>query len=235
MISIAKLHYGFLQESNHTNSQYLKKLFVAQIDYYLNRGKSLVQKHLATLDENNATNREFLRSLVIRNTKLELEDKGQFYIAKLPENFYKEKSLYVIASKEGCDNPRRFRVRRPTSEKLQSGLKNSNANRFWDFEATFSIETAEGIEVYKEPGLAYEVYLDYIRKIPDVAYPKGETTKKYVNPDGEVVLNNVDLDIDNEDVANMIVRMAVLEALKDYSLVQNYQAQRDFILQIDRL
>lgn len=234
MIPVSALHYDILQQANHTNSQYLNELTVGQRDYYLNRGKDIVFEWLTSQDENNDTVRRYLQQLVKRNVKLSLTDQEDKYLAAYPPDFFKQKALYAIAKRDGCTAERRLTIRRPTSEKLQAGLKNSNSNRFWDFEQTFAQESDQGLLVYKEAGVTYDVFMDYIRKVKDVAYPSGEKSKQYINSAGQVVSVDQNLELDSAFFHNKIVNMAVLQIKRDYTSLSDYQAERDFILNIDR-
>lgn len=236
MISVKELHYGVLQEINHTNSDYLSKVDVIQIDYYLNGALNVVTEILANLAENNDLISQHLKPITIRNYKLPLKDKGDYYRAELPEGFYKPLATYIIANKVGCSESRRLKVRRPNSEKLQSGLKNSKVKRFWDFEETLSELSSEGFDFYKEEDVNYEVYLNYIRRPQYVANVTGmQPGKTYISPSGDVLTEDKDLELDNPAVWQRIVSLAALNIKNDYSNFPEYQTQRDKLLTIERL
>lgn len=234
MIPVSSLQYGVLQQANHTDSEYLNNLSVPQIDYYLNRGKDIIVEWLAAQDETNDTVRRYLAQIVKRDVELKSTLSGTKCIANYPEDFYKQKSLYGIATLGTC-LPRRIKIRRPSSEKFQSAIKNSNANKVWDFEQTFAIEADNGLHVFTEEGVEIKVFLDYIRKVKDVAYPSGAKHGSYINHDGKPVTVDVNLDLDSPFFYSTIVNLAVLEIKKDYSNLQDYQAQKDFILTIARI
>lgn len=235
MVPISSLHFSFLQQANHTNSEYLKQTDVVQIDYYLNRAKDCVIEWLASADENNDTIRKHLTPLVVRDKLLLGSFKDEKVIVSYPSDYYKHKSLYVLANRTGCDSPRRFVVRRPSSEKVQRALKNTNAIRYWDFEETFAQEAEDGIHVYKDRNLTYEVYLDYIKKVPDMFYVSGLNGKPYIAPGGELIQQDQNLVLNDDFFKRKIVNLAVLEVKKDYSQFNEYQSQKDYILSIDRI
>lgn len=235
MIPVSSLHFDVLQQANHTDSEYLNELSVLQIDYYLNRGKNTVVEWLTFQDETNDTVRRYLAQLVVRDKLLKGKLSGNKIINELPADFYKQKAVYGIAKKAGCSGDRRIVIRRPTSEKFQRAVKNINSNRVWDFEETFAQEAADGLHVYTEPGVMIDTYLDYIRKVPDVAYAEGARGGSYIRADGERIDQNSNLELDGAFFQSKIVNIAVLEIKKDYSVFQDYQAQKDFILSIDRI
>lgn len=236
MTPVSSLQFAFLQQANHTDSKYLAETDVIQIDYYLNRAKDTVVGWLTAQDENNDTVRRHLAQLVKRDVLLSATKKTDIlYEAKLPEDFYKHRSLYIMASKQGCDVKRKLLVHRAPSEKRQSALKNPNTNRFWDFEETFATEFYGGLNIDCESDLTYEVYLDYIRSVGDVAYVSGlKNGETYRTPAGEVLTTDQNLDLDGTFFHRMIVNLATLEVKRDYSNFPEYQTQRDFILSIDR-
>lgn len=235
MISVKKLDYALLQQINHTNSEYLAKTDVIQRDYYLNSALDYMTETLANLVENNDLITQHLKPIIIRNAELSLKDEGEYFRGQVPENFYKPMSLYVIASKEGCTTPRRFKVRRPSSEKLQDGLKNPNVRRFWDFEETLATISSEGFDFYKEEGVTYKAYLDYIRRPQYVANVTGVSPKIYQDPSGDIIDQDQHLELDHPDVWTRIVSLAALNIKNDYSQIQDYQTQRDKLTTIERL
>lgn len=233
MIPVSSLHYGILQQANHTDSEYLSQTSASQRDYYINTSKDDVLEWLASLDDNNESVRRHLQSLTIRRWKMPVTVKGNEIIASYPDNLYKPKAFHVIAKREGCPD-RRMTVRRPTSEKYQKAVLNPNTNRIWDFEQTFAQEAFDGFYIVTEPGVTMDVYMDYIRKIPDVAYPSGAKGKEYIRHDGERVTEDVNLDTDSTFIFNKIVALATLKIKRDYFEVGQYQADKDFILTIDK-
>lgn len=235
MVPVSSLQFDFLQQANHTNSEYLKQTDVVQIDFYLNRAKDTVVEWLTSMDENNDTIRKHLTQLVVRDKLLTGSTKDEKVIVSYPDDYYKHKSLYVIANRKGCDSPRRFVVRRPSSEKVQRALKNTNAIRYWDFEETFAQEAEDGLHVYKDANLTYEVYLDYIKKVPDVHWVSGLNGKPYIDSGGNVVPQDSNLILDDDFFKRKIVNLAVLEVKRDYDKTTEYQVQKDFILSIDRI
>lgn len=235
MIAVSSLHYGVLQQANHTDSEYLEQLTVPQRDYYLNKGKDIVIEWLTSLDETNDTVRRYLQQIVIRNKELPVKLSGKEYIADFPADFFKHKALYGIATRKGCSTERRVKIGRPGSEKYQTAIINPNTNRIWDFEKTFALEAFDGLHVLTEEDVTLRIFLDYIRKVRDVAYPSGADGGSYIGSDGNPVTEDVHLELDTAFFHNKIVNMAVLEIKKDYSHPNDYQVQRDFILSIDRI
>jgi hypothetical protein len=235
MIPVSSIHYGILQQANHTDSEYLNETTVPQRDYYINKVKRIVVEWLTSQDETNDTIRRYLQSIVKRDVQLSYSRVGDVYIAKYPADFYKQKALYAIATLTGCELEKRIKIRRPTSEKFQSALDNKHVKKIWDFKQTVAKEGDDGIHVVTEPDVNLDIYMDYIRMVEDVAYPSGAKGGSYIGSDGNPVTEDKHLDLEYEFFFNKIVNLAVLEIKKDYTDLQDYQSQRDFILSIDRI
>lgn len=237
MTPVSSLHYGILQQANHTDSEYLNELKAPQRDYYLNKAKDIIKEWLSIQDEANDTIRRHLEELVIRGKKLEYTRTGNIYVAKYPADFYKQKALYASASVTGCELVKKITIQRPTSEKFQRVSENANTRRIWDFQRTYAQEASDGIHVLSEPGVNLDIYIDYIRNIPDVAYPSGASSGSYIGPTGEKVTEDKNLDINSTFFKQAVIDLAVLEIKRDYSKIpdQEYRAQRAFILSTERI
>lgn len=235
MIPATSCHYAFLQQGDMTDSKYIKDLSAVQRDYYINRSKDLIIEIYSKLAENNSTIADYLLDLTIREIKLSTTLQSDKVLAEYPEDYYHTLSIYVDARKKDCEGVRRFPIRRPTSDKLQRALKNSNVKRFWDFEETLAIQSNKGFQVYTEPDLTYDVFLDYIRKVPDIQTPRFEGAEKYIDSAGNVVTQNKDLEIDNIDLFHKIIAVAALLSKRDRNLVTDYELQLKTLINLDKI
>lgn len=226
MIPVQDLHYAIKQSGNHTDAEYFTNLFATQIDYYLNKGIHWVVGNLVKDAEKEDSVTQDLIQLTIRDKKLSAKAKGNFYTATLPEDLLKPLAIRVIASKKGC-SPREFIVRRFTSDKIFRALKNANIKRFWDFEETVAIQSAEGLKVYRQPDVTYEIFFDYIRKPKDVKCPSCDQERPYIEPNGDIVTEDQHFEIDSTYLWREIVARAQLDIRNDMGRIQDYQTQRD--------
>lgn len=228
MIPIENLHYAIKQSGNHSDAEYFKNLYPTQIDFYLNKSMHWVITRLLKDAEKEDAIIQDLRQITIRDKKLSAKKKDNFYIAAIPEDLIKPLALRVIAKKKDC-SPREFIVRRFTSDKIFRALKNANIKRFWDFEETVAITSVDGIKVYRQEGIDYEIYLDYIRKPQEVKCPTCEQGRTYREPDGTVLTENQDFEIDSTYIWEEVLAEAQLNIRNDLGRAQDYQIQRDNI------
>lgn len=235
MTSVNRLHYDFIQLANRTDSQYLKKTSAVQRDFFLNKAKDNLLQFYAELVETQDIVRQYLREIIVRDKVLEGVDRGERYVANYPDNLLKPIKVYAEVSKLNCTQKRRLLIRRLPSDKIERALKNPHANRFWDFEETFGLESEKGFEVYQERGTKVEkVVLDYVRKVADVAGPEFEDAEKYISPEGNAVTGNVDLELSHPDLVAKIVSLAVLFAHQSLGNLTDFQSRYQTIVNLER-
>lgn len=235
MILVNDLHYALLQQGDATNSKYLTELTTVQRDYYLNRAVKAILEIHSKEAEKNSSYADYLIDVTVNDVKLKATLNGDHFLAEYPEDYYHTLGIYVDATKKGCSGTRRFPVRRPPTDKLRRALKNANVKRFWDFEETIARQVNKGYQVFTEPNLEYDIYLDYIKKIPDVAAPEFEDTEKYIDASGNELTQNVNLEINNRDLFHKIVSVAALLTKRDRGLAQDYEMQFKTLVSLDRL
>lgn len=235
MIPATALHYAFLQQADVTDSQYIGQLSIAQRDYYLNRSKDLIIETYSKLAENNSKIAGYLLDITVRDKKLTAKLENDYFLSSYPKDYYFPLGIYVDARKKDCEGVRRFPVRRLTSDKIRRALKNANVKRFWDFEETVSVQSNKGFQVYTEPDVTYEVFLDYIKKVPDIATPQFEGAERYIDSAGKPVTQNKDLEINDIDLFHKIVSVAVLLVKRDKRLIQDYELQFKTLLNLDKI
>lgn len=235
MTSVNRLHYDFIQEANRTDSQYLKKTTAVQRDFFLNKAKDNLLQYYAELVEVNDIVRQYLREVTVRDKVLTGQDKQERYLALYPDNLLKPIKVYAMASMPGCTNQRRLLIRRMPSDKIERALKNTNTNRFWDFEETFGLESDKGFEVYQGNTKIERVVLDYIRKVKDVAGPEFEDAERYISPEGNAVTGNVDLELSHPDFVAKMVSLAVLFAHRSLGNMTDFQSRYQTIVNIERV
>jgi len=230
-IKIQKLHYALRNKTNHSASEYLKKLTVAQVDYYLNEAIDTVLEAYYPKAEVNQEIREQLRPLEIKNRELPFTENSDHVIAKYPSDYYRRLRQYVIATNKCCEaQERNLIVRIVQSDDLSEILKSPNWQPSWDFEETVADESHEGLHIYKGDFDIKKVFIDYYRKPLRVAAPSLEKGGTYIDESGDTISQNQDFEIDSTFLWRAVVDVAALLVVRDYSRVENFQTQLQTIL-----
>lgn len=235
MTSVNSLHYEFILEANRSDSQYLKKTSAVQRDYLLNKAVVDLIQFYGDLVETNDTVRQYLREIIVRDTVLKGVSGPERYVAELPKNFLKPLKVYVEVNKTGCIETRRLLVRRLPSDKIERALKNVNANRFWDFEETFGLESDKGFEIYHGGLIVKKAVLDYLRTVPLVKGPEFEDAERYINTEGQVETNNVNLELSHPDLVKKIVSLAVLFGHRNLGNTTEFRSRYESIVNLERV
>lgn len=226
MIAVERLHTHFLLSANHRDKQYLKNLVPSQRDAYFNRAKDWIIEHLAPLAETNEEVRNLLLPWTKRKVVLTQNGGGTDYIKySLPTDYFRSLRYEAIAAVEGCEN-RLMKVRRPPSDKLTDASHSSLWNPSWEWEETLGQEGDDGFRVFFTDFSIVQVFLDYVRKVKDVASP--EIEPNYQNDAGEFVATNQDFE-GEETLFRRILDLAVLMAQRDNEEVSNFQTQAALI------
>lgn len=235
MTPISRLHYEFIQESNRSDSQYLKNTSAAQRDFLFNKAIENLVQYYADFVEVNDTVRQYLREITIRGSEVKGALKGDYFIAKYPDNFLKPLKVFIEVGKTGCVENRKLLVRRLPSDKIDRALKNQNTKRLWDFEETFGQESSEGFEIYVSDLKPVRVVFDYVRKVKKVRGPEFENAEQYITTEGEAVTDNVDLELSHPDLVNKIISLAVLFGHRNMGNITDFKTRYESIVNLERL
>lgn len=231
MIAATKFHYAFKQKANHSSSDYLKSMDVAQIDFYVNEAIDVVISSLIPKAEIDSEIREHLRLLEIKNKSLTFDRKDGYIVAPYPEDYFKRLRQWVIATNEYCgDQKRTLIVRIIQSDDLSEILKSPNWNPSWDFEETVGDESKDGLHIWEEGFKIETVLIDYYKKPEGIAAPSLEKCGFYINESGITVSQDKNFELDSTFLWRTIVDVAVLMAERDTSEVRDYQTQLQIIL-----
>lgn len=229
-IDCKKLHYAFLQKANHSNSQYLKQLSEAQRDMYFNEALELIFETLVKVPEIDSEVRNHIRTLEKKGVCLDCEDRGNYCVAKYPEDFYRRLRQTALATKEGCGE-RELLIHVIQSDKLTEALKSPHWSPSYDYEETVGDDGEDGLYVWHNGKFTInKVCLDYIRKPKQVACPQMPGCEKYITLDGTVLTQNSDFEIDSTYMWRMVVDVAVLLAKRDVDDITNFQTQLNTII-----
>lgn len=231
MIDCKDLHYAFINKANHSNSEYLHEISVAQRDIYLNEALNLVFEMLAKAPEINPKVRNDLRQLERKNVCVDCQDRGDYVVAAFPEDFYRRLRTTVKASRSGCGS-RELIVRPVGSNKISEALKSPYWKPSFEYEETIGDEGEDGMYIWHNKEFEVnKVCFDYIRKMQDIACPEiDKDCPTYINQRGEVVSTNQGFEVDSTYWWRTVVDVAVLLAKRDKDDITNFQSQLNTIV-----
>jgi len=230
MIKVQKLHAEINRKLNRVNGDFKSHVTVIDIDAYLNEAKEVILENYDKIVEKNKNLSDRLKSLEIKNKKLELiSTDNKTTTFKLPANHYSTLNMYSRGASKGCTTVDDIFVNMIQSHKVEESLRDINTQPNYNWRETFANVDSRGISVYHNNVLEIkELYIDYIRWIPDVAYATGTPGELYVNADGETITENKHLLIDDPIMWRKIVTVAEYLIKKDFD--DNYKATLESIL-----
>ncbi len=230
MIKVNKLHAEVKRRLNRVFSDYEAALTVVDLDAYLNHAIQVLLENYSAIVEKNRTLSDRLKSLEIKHKKLErISNNDKSTVFRLPSDHYSTLSRYCYGKAKTCSTLEQVFVNNVQTHKIEESLRDPlNAPNF-NWRETFSNEDSEGLHIYHAGALDIdEVYIDYIKHIPDVAFVKGVTNGIYINQDGDAVTEDQHLQINDPILWRKIVDIAEFLIKKD--LDQNFKATIDTIL-----
>ena len=233
MINIAKIHYEIARQLNRIDSEWKANISVVDKDGYINQAKDILLENYNAIAEKNRTLSDRLKSIEISNYKLaKIKSNSIYDTYQLPPDHYSTLKRYAIASGLNCSITDRVTVHDTQKHKVDSSLIDPNWDPNFNWRETFSNEDKLGLNVYHDSKMIIkDVYIDYIRFIPDVAYVSG-VKSAYILPDGSTVQNDIHLDIDDSIVWRKIADLALVLIKRDFD--DNYTVNVDTILFSDR-
>lgn len=231
MIKVQRLHFELKKRLHRIFSDHERALTVVDVDSYLNQAKEILLENYTTIVEKNRTLSDRLKSLEIKNYKLEYGNKdSKSYLFKLPTNHYTTLNRYATGSAPGCDKIDEIFVNNIFTHKVEESLRDYNTAPDFNWRETFSNEDSLGLRIYhnKDKIIIKDVYIDYIRWIPDVAYYGGVVNGLYINQNGDTITEDLHLMIDDSIVWIKIVDLAEYLIKKNFD--ENYNATIESIL-----
>lgn len=238
MIKATRFHYEFIKQINRIDSGYNKKISVAARDSYFNHAMNVVLENFYALSETNTTIRNHLRPLEKKKVKLEVvKSASECTVFKYPERFYRPLTQWAIFTTKECSEKRRIRVFTIQTDDINESLKDPYWEPSFEWEETFGEEGSDGYYVYKKPEHnIVEFYMDYMFKPDEIAAPSLlDQASYYTNASGEQVSKDVDFIIDSTFIWRKIVDVAVVYALRDLAVMDEFEAKLKEILFTDKL
>lgn len=229
MIKINRLHAEAKRRLNRVFSDHEAALTTVDLDSYFNHAKEILLENYSAIVEKNRTLSDRMKSLEIKNYKLEkLEENSKSTIFKLPKDHYSTLNRYCYAKAKTCSVSEQVFVNNIQTHKIEESLRDPLNTPSFNWRETFSNEDSKGLHVYHNNVMGIdEVYIDYIKWVPDVAFVSA-VKGTYINQEGNAVTKNKHLEIDDPLLWRKIVDIAEYLIKKDFD--QNYRATIDSIL-----
>lgn len=207
----------FRRKINRRNTSYSDRVGTLEVDDYINEAARIWYKTAVAEAEQNTAIRVSLRPFEVKHKPLEVECKGLYYIAGIPEDCYYPLNYVIYASKDGCDNcPKLMTPFVVQSDDLVESLKDPDRNPSFEYGEVLIDDANDYLHIYTDGTFSIDkIDLSYYKKLGKQACPKLVDTNYYVDSIGNKVDTNTTFLIENEDDADEIVDMAVLFFLRD--------------------
>lgn len=237
MISATVLQEDYRRHLNRRNTDCEKSISIADGDAYINEAIGVIFENFVVKFETNDLIRNHLRQLEVINYKL-IPEKNSDNSVKIiyPDRFYKLSRIYIKVCNKDCKIERVIPVRTIQTSDINNTLKDPYWKPSFAWERSFGHEADEGFIIYHNCEFDIkEVYIDYVRKPNHIQTPSLTVNKYYINSDNKKITKNIDLDIDSTFFWRKVTRLAAINTLLDFGDVQDYQAELQQLLNIDKI
>lgn len=237
MIKAKVLQEDFRRHLNRKNSEYSKSISVADGDQYLNEAIDFIFENLIVKFEVNDLVRNHLSQLKVVNKSLEVKVvNDEIVSAKYPDDLYRVARRWVNFSKIGCNRSKELGLPILQSSDINKTLRDPLYKPSWEWERLYANEQDRSLIIYKSKDSTIDsVLIDYIKKPNHIATPSLTASGMYVNSSGESVTTDVDFEIDSTFVWRRVSRLAAINALLDIGDINDYQAQIQELLNLDKI
>lgn len=229
MATANKMIYDFYLKKNGLNTG-------ASTDYVIKDIVSLINEAWFRIYENNVQRAELdrryednIRQLKVKHSKLDLDNKDGYTIAKYPKNLYKRLNQVALVSCKDCGEEctKEIPIRIVQSDDLNDARKNPYRRADFGWEQIIAEQGSEGLYVYHDNNLEIkDVYIDYYRKPVGIEAPELQQCGRYVDELDNVVTETIDFEADNTYVSIKVVDVAIL--LSDAATRSPQAFQLDF-------
>ncbi len=210
MVKCFYIHSEFRNRVNRFNISEDTYPTAEKIDSVVNYAKEVWYNNRIKNIEIDANAREELRNFEKSNVKLDLIDKGDFVIAKLPEDYYQKNYFKVKATKDVCPDCEKFLT--PVTVKggdFNYAIKDPDRKSSFEFEEILYDEKQDGVYFYLNRCCKIlQINLDYFIKIKDIQCPSMLKGLDYIKPNGSIAKRNIGLPDFNLNSLNEILDIA---------------------------
>lgn len=235
-IKATLLQSEYRKALNRLNSNLNKRVPIIDGDKYINEAIDFVFENFATKFELNSTVRNHLRQLEVKREPLKITEKEGYIEAELPEGYYMSTRQFGEGSVEGCDKKRLIDLYVIQTSDITNSLKDPFWKPSFEWEEALIEEAGNNLIIYPGDIKFDKIYIDYLKKPNHIATPsKIAEGQIYKTADGRTIEKDIDFEVDSTFIWRKVVRVAALNTLLDMGDVQNYQAQLQNIMTLDKI
>lgn len=232
MYSIENLHYKFLRKANAIDSFKSRTFKIPEIDEYLNEALIIYMREVSKDLEMNVDRVNDLRQLIVFEHPLEFsKHRDGVYKAKLPVDYYKILNPRLYGVSDLCGTDKNIELYFVQYDDLQRSNDEHYKPSFYFAEANYNYEK-DNIVLYTGDIIPSSVLLTYVQKHERLS--NAERIGGYKLPDGTIIQQNVDLQLDSTNQVDVIVDIAVLISSIDINDV-TFNVKLQKIININKL
>lgn len=220
-VSVRKLIGETRRKINSLNTGASQDIKIIDLVSIINEAYEILVESYVRLADKDPLIKEGIRQLEVKNKSLKLENKGEYFFAEYPENYYKRLNHYVIATCKDCDGSKMLIPRIVQSDDLHEARKNPYRKANYAWEQLVMSDGPDGLYIYTDNKMDLsKVAIDYYRKINYIQAPSLVECQghEYLDYDDSLIVKDVNFDLDStyiarkvSDVASLIVRADTLD------------------------
>lgn len=237
-VSVKKLIYETRRKRNSFNTGAGQSLTVLDLVSLINEAYEIIVENYVRLAERDPLIKEGIRKLEVKGKSLELENRGDHYFAKFPDNYYKRLNHYVEASCKDCDGKKIIVPRLVQPDDLHEARKNPYRRADYAWEQLIMDDGAEGLYIYTDGKMDLsKVVIDYYRKINYVQAPSLVECQghEYLDYEDNLITKDVNFDLDSTYIARKVSDVAALIASADSLDRASFDLKLNQIIAVNKL
>lgn len=240
MIPAKVLQEEYHRQLNRINAEYNQRISVIDSDGFINEGIDTVFENLAIKFESNSLVRNHLRQLEIKKftykpKQIVKVDKDTSKVS-YPKEFYLLTRQSLVACKEHCSVERVLDLTMIQSSDLNSALKDPNWEPSYEWEQALVEDAGNDLYIYHNCKFNIKsVEIDYLKKPNHIATPSLIKNGASYIKNGKTISEDINLEVDSTYFWRKAVQVAVLNTKAALGDVQDYNAELNTILVLDRL
>jgi hypothetical protein len=233
MIKPTELHYEFRRKFNRGDKEFNANVDVPDVDSYLNEAQELWFKNRVIAAQTNSEVRNDLRQFMVSKEVPTKRKSDEEYEVEYPKEIYKLLGIEALSEKKPCGE-RKLKVEIIQQDDLSELMRDPSVWPSFEYEETIAQEYSDGVILYARKDFVIKKgLLKYYRKPLKIATPSLISGGKYTNAAGEKVESDQGFEVTSTFAFRNVVDIAVLNALRDYNMIQDYSTQLDKILRKD--
>jgi hypothetical protein len=231
MYSIKNAHYKFKNRANKVDGLRNSSFLVPQIDEYIWEGYIIWLEAICEDLEVNQKRRDDIRQLEEKNVELPVVKEDDYYVAFLPDNYYRYLESYSVVYTDTC--PKKV-IKNYFVQKDDIYQNDSMYNSSYGFERMNIDLSSNKMYIYSDDLKIDSVKLTYVRKPLRPGNPEDYVTGFYNLADGTQATQQ-DIEVDSTFQIEKILDIAVLVAMRDVGNTIDFESQLNKILKISKL